>query len=73
MKESLLSTCSAKKEYKMRIYVPNKDEAIINEILKDLYLLRQEIDFGIGVPASKLKLLDKTRSKLQELLENKKQ
>ena len=53
----------------MRVYVPDKRDAIIKEILKDLYLLRQEIDFGVGTPKSKLSILDKVRTKLQNLLE----
>tara|TARA_Y100000034_G_scaffold25369_1_gene29873 strand:+ start:380 stop:550 length:171 start_codon:yes stop_codon:yes gene_type:complete len=55
----------------MRVYVPDKKDTIINEILKDLYLLRQEIDYGAGTPASKLQLLDKIRDKLQNILEYK--
>jgi hypothetical protein len=53
----------------MRVYVPDKRDAIIKEILKDLYLLRQEIDFGVGTPKSKLSVLDKIRSKFQSLLD----
>ena len=53
----------------MRVYVPDKRDIIIKEILKEVYLLRQEIDFGAGTPKSKLSILDKVRVKLQNLLE----
>jgi hypothetical protein len=53
----------------MRVYVPDKRDIIIKEILKEVYLLRQEIDFGAGTPKSKLFILDKVRTKLQNLLE----
>ena len=53
----------------MRVYVPDKRDITIKEILKEVYLLRQEIDFGAGTPKSKLFILDKVRTKLQNLLE----
>ena len=52
----------------MRVYVPDKKDTVLNEVLKDLYLLRQEIDYGAGTPAAKLKVLDAVRVKLQSLL-----
>jgi len=55
----------------MRVYVPDKRDAAINDVLKDLYLLRQEIDYGAGTPASKLQTLDRIRDKLQKILEEK--
>ena len=55
----------------MRVYVPDKRDTAINDVLKDLYLLRQEIDYAVGTPASKLLVLDRIRDKLQNILENK--
>lgn len=52
----------------MRVYVPDKKDAVINEVLKELYLLRQSIDYNAGTVDSKLKAIDKIRSKLQDLL-----
>lgn len=52
----------------MRVYVPDKKDAIINEVLKELYLLRQAIEHKAGNAASKLKSIDKMRASLQELL-----
>jgi hypothetical protein len=52
----------------MRVYVPDKRDSAIKEVLKELYLLRQEVDFGAGTAASKLAMIDKIRSKLQDLL-----
>ena len=53
----------------MRVYVPDKKEGIINEVLKDLYLLRQSIDYDSGTADSKLNMIDKIRSQLKLLLE----
>ena len=50
----------------MRIYVPDKNEGIINEVLKDLYLLRQSIVHA----DSKIDMIDKIRGKLKDLLED---
>jgi hypothetical protein len=55
----------------MRVYVPDKREGIINEVLKDLYLLRQSIDYDSGTADSKLNMIDKIRSQLKLLLEEK--
>ena len=53
----------------MRVYVPDKRDNLIKEALKELYLLRQEVDFGAGTPKSKIIMIDKIRSKLQDALE----
>jgi len=52
----------------MRVYVPDKKDAVINDVLKELYLLRQAIDYGAGTADSKLKIIDNVRGKLQKLL-----
>ena len=52
----------------MRVYVPDKKDAVVNEVLKELYLLRQAIDHDAGTADSKLKTIDNIRNKLQNLL-----
>ena len=54
----------------MRVYVPDKRDSVIKEVLKELYLLRQEIDFGAGNAGSKISMIDKIRSKLQDAIES---
>ena len=51
----------------MRVYVPDKRASAINEILKELYLLRQAIDHQAGTVDGRLKTLDKIRSCVQAL------
>jgi len=51
----------------VRIYVPDKKEGIISEALKELYLLRQSIDFDSCTAASKLNMVDKIRMLVQSL------
>tara|TARA_B100000424_G_C22865404_1_gene460964 strand:+ start:641 stop:811 length:171 start_codon:yes stop_codon:yes gene_type:complete len=53
----------------MRVYVPNKNDAVINEVLKDLYLLRQAIDFESVNVDSRLKMVDNIRNKLRRIIE----
>jgi hypothetical protein len=53
----------------LRIFVPDKREAALNEVLKDLYLLRQAIDYQSGTADSRLKLIDGIRNKLRLLVE----
>ena len=53
----------------MRVYVPDKRENTINEILKELYLLRQSIDFQVSTVDSRLAMIDKIRNQLKTLLE----
>lgn len=54
----------------MRVYVPDKRHNTINNVLKELYLLRQSIDFESGTVDSRLAMVDKIRSELQTLLED---
>jgi len=56
----------------MRVYVPDKRENTINEILKELYLLRQSVDYQSGTVDSKLSMIDKIRNQLKTLLEEQK-
>jgi len=53
----------------MRVYVPDKKYNTVNEVLKELYLLRQAIDYDSGTVDSRLILIDKIRTKIQTLLE----
>ena len=53
----------------IRVFVPDKREAVLNEVLKELYLLRQSIDYQSGTADSRLKMIDKIRSKLRTLIE----
>jgi hypothetical protein len=53
----------------MRVYVPDKKYNTINEVLKELYLLRQSIDYQSGTVDSRLTLVDQIRTKIQTLLE----
>ncbi len=55
----------------MRVYVPSKKDAIISEVLKELYLLRQAVEHNAGSRDSKLKTIDKIRNKLQSLFSTK--
>ena len=54
----------------MRVYVPDKNKEAINDVLTDLYLLRQAIDYGSGNASTNLKLIDSIRAKLQNLLKD---
>ena len=53
----------------MRVYVPDKKQDVINEVLKELYLLRQSIDHQSGGDESRLTMVDKIRTQLKTLLE----
>lgn len=53
----------------IRVFVPDKKEAVLNEVLKDLYLLRQAVDYDSGTTESRLKMVDKIRNKLRTLVD----
>jgi hypothetical protein len=55
----------------MRIYVPDKKESIIDEVLQDLYMIKKAIDYGSGTPDSRIGMVDKVRDKLKTLLKEK--
>ncbi len=56
----------------MRVYVPDKKEGVINEILHDLYMLKKAIDYGSGTEDSRISMVDRIRDKVKTLLsENK--
>ena len=52
----------------MRVYVPDKEEDVINEVLKDLYMLKQAIDHTSGTVDSRMSMVDNIRDKLRQLL-----
>ena len=53
----------------IRVFVLDKKEAVLNEVLKDLYLLRQAVDYDSGTTESRLKMVDKIRNKLRTLVD----
>ena len=53
----------------IKVFVPDKKEAVLNEVLKDLYLLRQAVDYDSGTTESRLKMVDKIRNKLRTLVD----
>ena len=53
----------------MRVFVPYKRDSIIAEVLKDLYLLRQAVDYDSSTVDSRLKMIDDIRAKIQTLME----
>ena len=55
----------------MRVYVPSKQEDVITEVLKDLYLLKQSIEHAASTPEARAASVDKIRDKLKELLKQK--
>lgn len=52
----------------MRVYVPDKKDSVINEVLKELYLLRESIVHKAGNVQSRIQSIDKIRVALQDLL-----
>ena len=57
----------------MRVYVPDKKENVINEVLQELYMLKKAIDYGSGTPDSRIGMIDRIRDKLKTLLAEKTQ
>tara|TARA_B100002019_G_C21260135_1_gene596221 strand:- start:1128 stop:1292 length:165 start_codon:yes stop_codon:yes gene_type:complete len=53
----------------MRVFVPDKRENTIAEVLKDLYLLRQAVDHDCTTVDSRLEMIDRIRAKIQTLVE----
>ncbi len=53
----------------MRVYIPNKRDEIINEVLSDLYLLKQAVELQTTKVSSRLDLIEKIKVKLQQVLE----
>ena len=57
----------------MRVYVPDKKEGVISEVLKDLYMLKKAIDYGSGTADSRIAMTDSIRDKLKVLLKEEKE
>ena len=57
----------------MIVYVPDKKEGVINEVLKDLYMLKKAIDYGSGTADSRIAMADSIRDKLKVLLKEEKE
>jgi hypothetical protein len=53
----------------MRVFVPDKKQGVINEVLKDLYMLKKAIDYDSGTIDSRCNMVDNIRDKLRDLLE----
>ena len=53
----------------MRVYVPDPKDEVIRDVLKELYLLRQAIDYQSGTPDSRIKMVNTIRAKLSSLIE----
>ena len=53
----------------MRVFVPDKKQAVINEVLKDLYMLKKTIDYQSGTIDARCKMVDNIRDKLRTILE----
>jgi hypothetical protein len=53
----------------MRVYIPDKRDEIINEVLSDLYLLKQAVELQATKVSSRLDLIERIRIKLQQVLE----
>ena len=53
----------------MRVFVPDKKQGVINEVLKDLYMLKKAIDYDSGSIDSRCSMVDGIRDKLRGLLE----
>ena len=55
----------------MRVYVPDKKESVINEVIQELYMLKKSIDYGSGTADSKMVAIDRIRDKLKGILKEK--
>lgn len=53
----------------MRVYVPDKKQDVVNEVLKDLYMLKQAIDYESGTTDGRMAMVDNIRDKLRGLLD----
>ena len=57
----------------MKVYVPDKKENVIDEVLRDLYMLKKAIDYGSGTADSRIAMADSIRDKLKVLLKEEKE
>ena len=52
----------------MKVYVPDKKVNVVNEVLKDLYMLKKAIDYESGTADNRMAMVDDIRDKLRNLL-----
>ena len=52
----------------MRVYEPNKDIDILNDVLKELYLIRMAVDHQSSNVTNVLKMIDQARDKVRSVI-----
>ena len=52
----------------MKVYVPDKKVNVVNEVLQDLYMLKNAIDYESGTADNRMAMVDNIRDKLRILL-----
>ncbi len=57
----------------MRVYEPNKDVSLLNDVLKELYLIRIAVDNQSSNVTNVLKMIDQVRDKLRTVIDIKEQ
>ena len=57
----------------MRVYEPNKDVSLLNDVLKELYLIRIAVDNQSSNVTNVLKMIDQVRDKLRTVVDIKEQ
>ena len=57
----------------MRVYEPNKDVSLLNDVLKELYLIRIAVDHQSLNVSNIIKMIDQTRDKVRSVVKIKEQ
>jgi hypothetical protein len=57
----------------MRVYEPNKDVDLLNDVLKELYLIRMAVDHQSSNVTNVLKMIDVARDKIRSVIDIKEQ
>ena len=57
----------------MRVYEPNKDVDLLNDVLKELYLIRMAVDHQSLNVSNIIKMIDQTRDKVRSVVKIKEQ
>ena len=57
----------------MRVYEPNKDVDLLNDVLKELYLIRMAVDHQSLNVSNIIKMIDQARDKVRSIVEIKEQ
>ena len=52
----------------MRVYEPNKDIDVLNDVLKELYLIRMAVDHQSSNVTNVLKMIDQARDKVRSVI-----